>query len=227
MTGVQTCALPIFRGIYGTSIQLVRTCLLLNWKQDKKSSSVEEAHASFVEVNTNGMSRDFLRIDLVKSHISYIRKRKDPSGSGLIFDKRPDRTSINPFYSISSKAGIQQSLSQNQVTIRTLLKRNKECQSFIILSASNCFQMGPFNDVKYYNDVIKKESMKRDSLIPIRNSLGPLGLGRTPQIALSFLAAFQQFFLSFFIFFFVLQISMETNSFLLISSQSVHYLVTI
>ena len=43
--------------------------------------------------------------------------------------------------------------------------------------------MGPFNDVKYYNDVIKKESMKRDSLIPIRNSLGPLGLGRTPQIA--------------------------------------------
>nr|AJA05707.1 RNA polymerase beta' subunit [Castanea pumila var. pumila] len=171
------------RGIYGTSIQLVRTCLLLNWKQDKKSSSVEEAHASFVEVNTNGMSRDFLRIDLVKSHISYIRKRKDPSGSGLIFDKRPDRTSINPFYSISSKAGIQQSLSQNQVTIRMLLKRNKECQSFIILSSSNCFQMGPFNDVKYYNDVIKKESMKRDSLIPIRNSLGPLGLGRTPQIA--------------------------------------------
>jgi len=159
------------RGIYGTSIQLVRTCLLLNWKQDKKGSSVEEAHASFVEVNTNGMSRDFLRIDLVKSHISYIRKRKDPSGSGLIFDKRPDRTSINPFYSISSKAGIQQSLSQNQVTIRTLLKRNKECQSFIILSSSNCFQMGPFNDVKYYNDVIKKESMKRDSLIPIRNSL--------------------------------------------------------
>ena len=40
--------------------------------------------------------------------------------------------------------------------------------------------MGPFNDVKYYNDVIKKESNKRDSLIPIRNSLGPLGLGRTP-----------------------------------------------
>nr|WPW48831.1 RNA polymerase beta'' subunit [Fagus engleriana] len=170
------------RGIYGTSIQLVRTCLLLNWDQDKKSASVEEAHASFVEVNTNGLIRYFLRIYLVKSHISYIRKRKDPSGSGLIFDKRSDRTNINPFNSISSKARIQQSLSQNQVTIRTLLKRNKECQSFLILSSSNCFQMGPFNDVKYSN-VIKKESMKRDSLIPIRNSLGPLGLGRAPQIA--------------------------------------------
>ncbi|KAK7835673.1 dna-directed rna polymerase subunit beta'' [Quercus suber] len=56
------------------------------------------------------MSRDFLRIDLVKSHILYIKKRKDPSGLGLIFDKRPNRTSIDPFYSISSKAGIQQSL---------------------------------------------------------------------------------------------------------------------
>ena len=119
----------------------------------------------------------------MKSHISYIRKRKDPLGSGLIFDKRLDRTSINSIYSISSKAGIQQSLSQNQVTIHTLLKRNKECQSFIILSSSNCFQMSPFNDVKYYNDVIKKESMKRDSLISIRNSLGSLGLGRTLQIA--------------------------------------------
>ena len=43
--------------------------------------------------------------------------------------------------------------------------------------------MSPFNDVKYYNDVIKKESTKRDSLISIRNSLGPLGLGRTLQIA--------------------------------------------
>nr|YP_009455047.1 RNA polymerase beta'' subunit [Alnus orientalis]AUG62574.1 RNA polymerase beta'' subunit [Alnus orientalis] len=170
------------RGIYGTSIQLVRTCLLLNWDQDKKSSSVEEAHASFVEVNTNGLIRDFLRIDLVKSHISYIRKRKDLSGSGLIFDDRSDPNNINPFYSIYSKARIQQSLSQNQVTIRTLLNSNKESQSLIILSSSNCFQMGPFNDAKYYN-VIKKESMKRDTLIPIRNSLGPLGLGRTPQIS--------------------------------------------
>lgn len=81
------------------------------------------------------MSRDLLRIDLVKSHISYIRKRKDPSSSKLIFDKRPDHTNINPFYSISSKVVIQQSLSQNQVTTRTLLKRNKKCQSFIILSS--------------------------------------------------------------------------------------------
>ncbi|KAJ7941778.1 DNA-directed RNA polymerase subunit beta'' [Quillaja saponaria] len=163
------------RGISDTSIQLVRTCLLLNWDQDKKSSYIEEARTSFVEVSTNGLIRDFLRIGLVKSHISYIRKRNDLSGSGLISDNESDRTNINnPFYSIYSKAKIQQSLSQNHGTIRMLLNRNKECRSLIILSSSNCFQMGPFNDVKYHNVI--KESIKRDPRIPIRNALGPLGI---------------------------------------------------
>nr|YP_010885283.1 RNA polymerase beta'' subunit [Artocarpus gomezianus]QXJ40855.1 RNA polymerase beta'' subunit [Artocarpus gomezianus] len=159
-------------GISGTCIQLVRTCLVLNWYKDNKSSSSEEAHASFVAVSTRDLIRDFLRINLVKSHISYIRKRKDPLGSVLISDNRSDRT--NPFYSIYSKERIQQLLKENQGTIHTLLNRSKE--SLIILSSSNCFQMGPFNvnDVKHYNVI--KESIKRDPLIPIRNSLGPLGI---------------------------------------------------
>nr|AUF34122.1 RpoC2 [Davidia involucrata]QOZ40456.1 RNA polymerase beta'' subunit [Davidia involucrata] len=161
------------RGISDTSIQLVRTCLVLNWGQDKKSSSIEEAHASFVEIRTNALIRDFLRIDLVKSPISYTGKRNDPSGSGLISENGSDRTNINPFSSIYSKPRIQQSLNQNQGTIHTLLNRNKECQSLIILSSSNCSRMGPFNDVKYHNVI--KESIKKDPLIPIRNSLGPLG----------------------------------------------------
>lgn len=167
------------RRISDTSIQLVRTCLVLNWDQDKKSSSAEEVCASFVEVRTNGLIRDFLRIDLVKSHIFYIRKRNDPSGSGLISDNRSDRTNKNPFYSIYSNARIQQSFSQNHGTIHTLLNRNKESQSLIILSSSNCFRMGPFNDVKYHNVI--KQSIKKDPLIPIKNLLGPLGTA--PQIA--------------------------------------------
>ncbi|KAF4355160.1 hypothetical protein G4B88_018050 [Cannabis sativa] len=65
-------------GISGTSIQLVRTCLMLNWDQDNKSSSSEEAHVYFVEVSTTGLIRDFLRINLAKSNICYIRKRNDP-----------------------------------------------------------------------------------------------------------------------------------------------------
>lgn len=163
------------RGISDTSIQLVRICLVLNWDQDKKSSSIEEVCASFVEVSTNGLIRDFLRINLVKSQISYIRKRNDPSGSGLISDNGSDRTNINPFYSIYFKARVEQSLSQNQGTIRTLLNRNKESQSLIILSSSNCFRMGPFNDVKYHNVIKQSIKIQKDSLIRIKNSLGPVG----------------------------------------------------
>nr|YP_009562807.1 DNA-directed RNA polymerase beta'' subunit [Sideroxylon wightianum]QAV58332.1 DNA-directed RNA polymerase beta'' subunit [Sideroxylon wightianum] len=163
------------RGISDTSIQLVRTCLVLNWDKDKKSSSIEEVRASFVEIRTNGLIRDFLRIDLVKSSIPYTGKRNDPSGSGLISHNGSDRTNINPFSStfFYSKAKIQQSLNQNQGTIHTLLNRNKECQSLIILSSSNCSRMGPFNDVKLSNVI--KESIKKNPLMQIRNSLGPLG----------------------------------------------------
>nr|YP_010864085.1 RNA polymerase beta'' subunit [Indigofera atropurpurea]YP_010864334.1 RNA polymerase beta'' subunit [Indigofera cassioides]WGS97233.1 RNA polymerase beta'' subunit [Indigofera atropurpurea]WGS97482.1 RNA polymerase beta'' subunit [Indigofera cassioides] len=165
------------RGISDTRIQLVRTCLVLNWDQDKKSSSIEEARASFVEVSTNGLIGDFLRIDLVKSHISYFRKRNDLSGSGLISDNESHPTNINPFYSIYSKAKIQQSLSQNHGTIRMLLNRNKECRSLIILSSYNCFQMGLFNDGKYHNGIKEGiNKLKRDPIIPIKNSLGPLGI---------------------------------------------------
>nr|YP_010978130.1 RNA polymerase beta'' subunit [Chrysosplenium tetrandrum]WOC29869.1 RNA polymerase beta'' subunit [Chrysosplenium tetrandrum] len=159
------------RGISDTSIQLVRTCLVLNWDQEKKSSSAGEAHASFVEVSTTGLIRDFLRINVVKSPISYTGKRNSSSSSGLIHDNGSDHTNINPFY---PKAGIQQSLSQNQGTIHTLLNRNKEFQSLIILSSSNCSRMGPFNDIKYHK--VLKESIKRDFLIPIRHSFGPLGI---------------------------------------------------
>nr|YP_009462618.1 RNA polymerase beta' subunit [Boehmeria umbrosa]AUV64959.1 RNA polymerase beta' subunit [Boehmeria umbrosa] len=155
-------------GIYGTCIQLIRTCLVLTWHQDKKNSSNEEAHASFVEVSTTGLIRDFLRINLVKSHISYIRKRNGPLVFGLISDNRSDRT--NPFYSTES---IQQSFRPNQGTIHTFLNRSKQSQSLIILSSSNCFQMGPFTDVKHYKG--KKELIKKNSRISIRNSLGPLG----------------------------------------------------
>nr|YP_009469240.1 RNA polymerase beta subunit [Byrsonima coccolobifolia]AVD96467.1 RNA polymerase beta subunit [Byrsonima coccolobifolia] len=168
------------RGIYDTGIQLVRACLVLNWDQNKKGSSIEEARASFVEVSTNGLIRDFLRIHLVKSPISYIgRKRGDRPDSGLISDNVSAGTNINPFYSIYSKARIQQSLKQNQGTISTLLNGNKECPSLRILSSSNCFRMDSFNDVKYHNEI--KESIKRDPIILIRNSLGPLGTA--PQIA--------------------------------------------
>uniref|UniRef100_UPI0030031B4B RNA polymerase beta subunit n=1 Tax=Aspidistra luodianensis TaxID=2917570 RepID=UPI0030031B4B len=153
------------RGIYHTSIQLVRTCLVLNWDQEK-NGSMEEVHASFVEVRTNDLIRDFIRIELVKSTISYTGKRYDTAGSGLIPDNGLDRTNINPFY---YKVKIPLVI-QHQGTIGTLLNRNKEGQSLRILSSFNCFRVGPFNGSKYNN--VAKES---NPITPIRGLLGPLG----------------------------------------------------
>nr|YP_010392342.1 RNA polymerase beta'' subunit [Campanula pallida]UPX07950.1 RNA polymerase beta'' subunit [Campanula pallida] len=168
------------RVISATNSQLVRTCLVLNWDQDKKKgSSSDEACASFVEIRTNALIKDFLRIDLVKSTSSYTLKRNDFSGSGLISEPGSDRTNINPFSSIYSysRARIQEPLKQNHGTIHTLLNRNHKCQSLIILSSSNCScsRMGPFNDLNS-PDVIK-ESIKKDPQIPTKKSLGPLGTG--------------------------------------------------
>nr|YP_009942834.1 RNA polymerase beta'' subunit [Pseudowintera colorata]QOD40341.1 RNA polymerase beta'' subunit [Pseudowintera colorata] len=165
------------RGIYYTSIQLVRTCLVLNWDQDR-NGSIEKVQASIVEVRANDLIRDFIRIDLLKSPISYTGKRNDMAGSGLIPDNGSDHTNINPFY---SKARRIQSLTQHQGTIRTLLNRNKECQSFLILSSSNCSRIGPFNGSKSHNVTKESIQIKEDPMIPIRNSLGPLGT--VPKIA--------------------------------------------
>nr|QUV73837.1 RNA polymerase beta'' subunit [Impatiens cyanantha] len=157
------------RGISDTSIQLVRTCLVLNWDQDKKSSSIEEARVSFVQIRTNSLIRYFLRINLVKSPSLYTGKRNNLLDSGLISDNGSNRININPFSSTFSysKGKIQQPLKQ---TIHMLLNRNK---ALLILSSSNCSQIGPFNDIKSSN-VIKK-SITKNPPIPIRNSLGPLG----------------------------------------------------
>ncbi|CAN6453945.1 unnamed protein product [Victoria cruziana] len=68
------------RGIFHTSIQWVRTCLVLNWDQDKKSS-IEKVQASSTEVRANDLIRYFIRIDLVKYSILYTGKRNDRSES--------------------------------------------------------------------------------------------------------------------------------------------------
>nr|UIX52540.1 RNA polymerase beta'' subunit [Cymbidium dayanum] len=154
------------RGIYHTSIQLVRACLVLTWDQEKKSSIEEEVHASFVEIRANDLLRDFIRIELVKSTISYTEKRYDTPGSGLISNNELDRIYRNPF---DSKAKIQ-SFPQHKGTLGTLLNQNKECQSFIILSSSNCSRIGSFNTSRYNN-----ATKGSDPMTPIRNLLGPLG----------------------------------------------------
>nr|YP_010481724.1 RNA polymerase beta'' subunit [Paphiopedilum appletonianum]UVU20500.1 RNA polymerase beta'' subunit [Paphiopedilum appletonianum] len=154
------------RGISHTSIQLVRACLVLNWDQEKRGFIKEEVHASFVEIRANDLLRYFIRIELVKSTISYTVKKYDTSSSGLIYNIGLDRININPF---NSKAKTQ-SFPQHQGTLGTLLNRNKECQSFRILSSSNCSRIGPFNTSRYNN-----ATKELDPMNPIRDLLGPLG----------------------------------------------------
>ncbi|KAL4190798.1 hypothetical protein AMTRI_Chr07g26520 [Amborella trichopoda] len=58
------------RGIFHKCIQLVRTCLVLNWDQCRDGSiEEEEAYTSLLEVRVNDLIRNFIRIDLVKSPI--------------------------------------------------------------------------------------------------------------------------------------------------------------
>nr|YP_006665770.1 RNA polymerase beta' subunit [Elodea canadensis]AEY84642.1 RNA polymerase beta' subunit [Elodea canadensis] len=169
------------RGIYHTSIQLVRTCLVLNWDQER-NGSIEEIHASFVEIRTNDLIRDFIKMELVQSPISYTVKRKDTAGSGFLCHNGLDCTNINPFY---SKAKIQPLIQYKETPdtgIGTLLNRNKECQSLIILSSSNCSRIGPLNGSKYNN--VTKEPIQKDLTIPIKNSLGPLGI-TVPKIKIT------------------------------------------
>nr|UNB15489.1 RNA polymerase beta'' subunit [Cuscuta japonica] len=155
------------RGNYDTSIQLVRTCLVFKRNQDKKSYSSEAARASVVEIRTNYLIRHFLRIDFVKAPISYIGKRNDPLGLGLLAE---DWTHKNPY----SKARIHQNLNQNQGTIHRFLNRNKGSQSLIILSSSNCSRMDPANGAKS-NNVIQESKKEEYLILQISNSLGPLG----------------------------------------------------
>jgi DNA-directed RNA polymerase subunit beta' len=156
------------RGISNTSIQLVRTCLVLNWHQEERSS-IEDSHASFVEINTNDLICNFIRIELGKSPLLYTGKRNSVVSSGLINHNGLDYLNSNPFY---SKAKIP-SLTKQKRTGGTLLNGNKECQSLKILLSSNYSRIGPFNGLKY--NTVTKQSIKADPVTPIRNCLGPLG----------------------------------------------------
>nr|UFH82312.1 RNA polymerase beta'' subunit [Ehrharta longifolia] len=146
--------------IYHTNSQFVRTCLVVNWEQEEK----EEARVCLVEVRANDLIRDFLRIGLIKSTISYTQRRYDSTSAGPIPNNRLDRTNTNSPY---SKAKLQ-SLSQHQEAAGTLLNRNKDYQSLMILSASYCSRIGLFKNSKY-PDGVKKANPR------IRDIFGPLG----------------------------------------------------
>jgi DNA-directed RNA polymerase subunit beta' len=84
----------------------------MNCEQEEK----EGARASLVELRTNDLIYDFLRIELVKSTISYTRRRYDRTSARPIPNNKLDHKNTNSFY---SKAKIQ-SFSQHQEAIGTM-----------------------------------------------------------------------------------------------------------
>ncbi|CAA7403927.1 unnamed protein product [Spirodela intermedia] len=125
--------------------KLVHICIVLIWDQDQ-NSSIEGIHASFVEIKTNDLICDFIRIELAKSPILYTIKRNSIVGLGLINHNGLHYMNINPFYSKEK--------SQSHT-------KHKETGGI------------SFNGLKY--NIVTKQSIKVDLITPIRNSLGPLG----------------------------------------------------
>nr|ARX11551.1 RNA polymerase beta subunit-2 [Ginkgo biloba]AWJ59874.1 RNA polymerase beta subunit-2 [Ginkgo biloba]AWJ60129.1 RNA polymerase beta subunit-2 [Ginkgo biloba]AWJ60299.1 RNA polymerase beta subunit-2 [Ginkgo biloba] len=147
--------------ISDTSIQLVRTCSVLNWEQ---KDSMEEAYAFLTEVRINEVVRNFLQISLMKYPGG---KRKNVTGSKFLFHNRSDQT--NTF---SSNRG-SQFFSKHQGTIRTLPNEEKEGGSFAVLSPSDCSRTVLFSGSKYYDTV--KRSIQEDPMMQIIELSGLLG----------------------------------------------------
>nr|YP_010621319.1 RNA polymerase beta'' subunit [Cuscuta europaea]WBF90865.1 RNA polymerase beta'' subunit [Cuscuta europaea] len=160
----------LIQGNYDTSIPLVRACLVYHWNQDTKSDSSEAVRTSVYEIRIKNLIRHFLRIDFANPPLSYIAKRKDPLGLGFFSNNELIWTTKNYF----SKTRIDETLNEKKGTIHTFWNQKKECNSFIILSSSNCFRMDFFNGVKSHN-VIKASIQKDPPSLYINNYLGPLG----------------------------------------------------
>lgn len=102
---------------------MVWTCFALNWDQEQNDFR-EEVHRSFTKVIANDLLHDFIRIDLIKSTISYIEKRND-MGSSDWSDNGLNSTSINLLYSKSKIHTCTQ--DQEIIGMGTMLNQNKEC----------------------------------------------------------------------------------------------------
>ncbi|CAN6455168.1 unnamed protein product [Victoria cruziana] len=86
--------------------------------QEKDNFSIEKVQVSSTEVRANDLTRYFIRTDLVKSPILYIKKRNDRSGS-VIPDTGSYCANTNLF---SSKVKIK-SLSQHQGIIQSIKEK--------------------------------------------------------------------------------------------------------
>nr|QYB18296.1 RNA polymerase beta'' subunit [Sphaerocarpos texanus] len=106
------------------NIQLIQTCLIINWK---KKFFIKKATVSFLKIKTKNNFRNFLQISLIS--YSILKKKKEKKLSNHVLKKND----YDNFFSISKK----NLKNKHQGIVRILSNRNNEIRSFIILSPSD------------------------------------------------------------------------------------------
>nr|YP_009531784.1 bet'' subunit of RNA polymerase [Leiosporoceros dussii]AXZ70937.1 bet'' subunit of RNA polymerase [Leiosporoceros dussii] len=137
-----------------TSVQLVQTGLVLDWKKD---SSVKKVYASHIEVRTNGLLKKFLQISLIEQEHSIldIEKKKNKVNLKYLFNNEVNYSSYSFHYE-------NQLFSGYQGIIRISFNENREGKSFLILSPFDFLQISLSENLEKYT-IIGENKKKIDS----------------------------------------------------------------
>nr|YP_010881324.1 RNA polymerase beta'' subunit [Moerckia flotoviana]WIA67276.1 RNA polymerase beta'' subunit [Moerckia flotoviana] len=132
--------------INGRDIQLIQTCLIVHWTNDYFT---EKAHIPFLKIGSRNSSKKFLQIGLIgcslnkewnnMSDLRYVSKKNCYDGLLPIPENR---------------------FSKHRGVIRILSNKNKEMQSFIVLSPSNSIGILKTNQSE---DSVVRGSLRNDS----------------------------------------------------------------
>nr|YP_009732844.1 RNA polymerase beta'' subunit [Diphyscium foliosum]QHU77189.1 RNA polymerase beta'' subunit [Diphyscium foliosum] len=135
-------------------IQLVQSCLVLNWETN---IFIKEAHISFVKIRINKIVKSFFQISLIKYFNFDSKKKNNTSSLNSLFNKK---ISIINQYSTDNNV----LFSKIWGTIRTPSNKNKDNNSFLILSPSNLFQTLSFKNTDSFQTTeknIKVENIEK------------------------------------------------------------------
>lgn len=122
-------------------IQLIRTCLIVSWKN---KYFLEKAHVSFLKIKTKNNFRNFLQINLIK-YSSFLdnKKRQEILNSQYVL-KNNHYESFVPIYKNPVK-------NKHQGIIRISSYKNNQMKFFIVLSPSDLVKILKMKKSKNFN----------------------------------------------------------------------------
>nr|YP_009732760.1 RNA polymerase beta'' subunit [Buxbaumia aphylla]QHU77102.1 RNA polymerase beta'' subunit [Buxbaumia aphylla] len=130
--------------INNNNIQLVRTCLVLDWE-----TTIKEAYISFIKIRIKKIVKNFLQISLIK-YSNLDKKKNNTIILNSLFNKK--HYTINQYFINKNKL-----LNNDSGIIRIPSKKIQENYSFLILSPSNLFQTFLLKNKK---NIIKIKNIK-------------------------------------------------------------------